>query len=210
MATRIQVVFYSMYGHIYKMAEAIAAGAREVPDADVTLYQVQELVPDDVLENSGAKAARAAFAHVPVIRPEQLADADAIIFGTPTRFGNMAAQMRNLLDQTGALWMSGGLIGKIGSVFASTASQHGGQETTITSFHTTLLHQGMIIVGAPYSEQRLLNMREISGGTPYGATTITGGDGSRQPSDDELAIARFQGRHVATLASALVKGRAAA
>jgi NAD(P)H:quinone oxidoreductase type IV len=210
MATRIQVVFYSMYGHIYKMAEAIAAGAREVPDADVTLYQVQELVPDDVLEKSGAKAARAAFAHVPFIRPEQLADADAIIFGTPTRFGNMAAQMRNLLDQTGALWMNGGLIGKIGSAFASTASQHGGQETTLTSFHTTLLHQGMIIVGAPYSEQRLLNMREISGGTPYGATTITGGDGSRQPSDDELAIAHFQGRHVASLASALVKGRAAA
>jgi NAD(P)H:quinone oxidoreductase type IV len=210
MATRIQVVFYSMYGHIYKMAEAIAAGAREVPGADVTLYQVQELVPDDVLEKSGAKAARAAFAHVPFIRPEQLADADAIIFGTPTRFGNMAAQMRNLLDQTGALWMNGGLIGKIGSAFASTASQHGGQETTLTSFHTTLLHQGMIIVGAPYSEQRLLNMREISGGTPYGATTITGGDGSRQPSDDELAIAHFQGRHVASLASALVKGRAAA
>jgi NAD(P)H dehydrogenase (quinone) len=208
MATKIQVVFYSMYGHIYKMAEAVAAGAREVPGADVALYQVQELVPDDVLEKSGAKAARAAFAHVPLIRPEQLADADAIIFGTPTRFGNMAAQMRNFLDQTGALWMSGGLIGKVGSVFTSTASQHGGQETTLTSFHTTLLHQGMIIVGAPYSEQRLLNMNEISGGTPYGASTITGGDGSRQPSENELGIARFQGRHVAGIANALVKGRA--
>lgn len=209
MATKIQVVFYSMYGHIYKMAEAIAAGARQVPDAQVTMYQVPELVPDDVLEKSGAKAARAAFAHIPIIKPDQLTEADGIIFGTPTRFGNMSAQMRNFLDQTGALWMSGGLIGKIGSVFCSTASQHGGQETTITSFHTTLLHQGMIIVGAPYSELRLLNMTEISGGTPYGATTITGGDGSRQPSENELEIARFQGRHVAGLASALVKGRAA-
>jgi NAD(P)H dehydrogenase (quinone) len=208
MTTRIQVVFYSMYGHIYKMAEAIAAGAREVADTDVTLYQAPELMPDDVLEKSGAKAARAAFAHVPMIKPEQLVDADAIIFGTPTRFGNMAAQMRNLLDQTGALWMSGALIGKVGSVFTSTASQHGGQETTLTSFHTTLLHQGMIIVGAPYSEQRLVNMTEISGGTPYGASTITGPDGSRQPSENELGIARFQGRHVATIASALVKGRA--
>lgn len=203
MATKIQVVFYSMYGHIYRMAEAIVAGAREVPDIDVALYQVPELVPEDVLEKSGAKAARAAFAQVPVIRPEQLADADAIIFGTPTRFGNMAAQMRNFLDQTGSLWMNGGLIGKVGSVFASTASQHGGQETTITSFHSTLLHQGMVIVGAPYSEQRLLGMDEISGGTPYGATTITAGDGSRQPSENELAIARFQGRHVAQIAKKL-------
>lgn len=208
MATKVQVVFYSMYGHIYKMAEAIAAGAREVPGADVQMYQVPELVPDDVLEKSGAKVARAAFAHVPFIKPDQLVEADAILFGTPTRFGNMAAQMRNFLDQTGALWMSGALIGKIGSVFSSTASQHGGQETTITSFHTTLLHQGMIIVGAPYSEQRLLGMSEISGGTPYGATTITGGDGSRQPSENELAIARFQGRHVTQIASVLVKGRA--
>jgi NAD(P)H:quinone oxidoreductase type IV len=200
MATRIQVVFYSMYGHIYKMAEAIAAGAKEVLDADVSIYQVAELVPDDVLEKSGAKAARAAFAHIPVIKPEQLTDADAIIFGTPTRFGNMCAQMRNFLDQTGALWMNGGLVGKVGSVFTSTASQHGGQETTITSFHTTLLHQGMIIVGVPYAEQRLLDMSALSGGTPYGATTITGGDGSRQPSENELAIARFQGRHVAQVA----------
>lgn len=199
MAQKVYVVFYSMYGHIYKMAEAIAQGAREVPDTEVTILQVPELVPDEVLEKSGAKPARATFAHVPFIRPEQLAEADAIIFGTPTRFGNMAAQMRNFLDQTGSLWMNGGLIGKVGSVFASTASQHGGQETTITSFHTTLLHQGMIIVGAPYSEQRLLGMDELSGGTPYGATTITGADGSRQPSENELAIARFQGRHVATI-----------
>jgi NAD(P)H:quinone oxidoreductase type IV len=201
MAQKVYVVFYSMYGHIHAMAQAIAEGAREVPDTEVTVFQVPELVPDEVLEKSGAKGARAAFAHVPIIRPEQLAEADAIIFGTPTRFGNMAAQMRNFLDQTGGLWMSGGLIGKVGSVFASTASQHGGQETTITSFHTTLLHQGMIIVGAPYSEQRLLGMDEISGGTPYGATTITGADGSRQPSENELAIARFQGRHVAQISA---------
>lgn len=207
MATKIQVVFYSMYGHIYKMAEEIAAGARAVKDTEVTLLQVPELAPDDVLEKSGAKAARAAFAKVPVAKPEQLAEADAIIFGTPTRFGNMAAQMRNFLDQTGGLWMSGALIGKVGSVFTSTASQHGGQETTITSFHSTLLHQGMIIVGVPYSEQRLLNMDEISGGTPYGASTITKGDGSRQPSANELEIARFQGRHVATIASQLKRGR---
>lgn len=200
MATKVQVVFYSMYGHIYKMAEAVAQGAREVPDTEVTIYQVPELVPDAVLEQSGAKAARAAFAHIPFIKPEQLADADAIIFGTPTRFGNMAAQMRNFLDQTGSHWMTGALIGKVGSVFSSTASQHGGQETTITSFHSTLLHQGMIIVGCPYSEQRLLNMNEITGGTPYGATTLTGADGSRQPSENELAIARFQGRHVAQIA----------
>lgn len=206
MPTKVQVVFYSMYGHIYRMAEAVAAGVREVQDVDVTLYQVPELVPEDVLEKSGAKAARAAFAHVPVMKPEQLTEADAIIFGTPTRFGNMAAQMRNFLDQTGALWMNGSLIGKVGSVFTSTASQHGGQETTITSFHTTLLHQGMIIVGAPYSEQRLLDMNAISGGTPYGATTITGGDGARMPSENELAIARFQGRHVAHIAKRLAMG----
>jgi NAD(P)H dehydrogenase (quinone) len=138
-----------------------------------------------------------------VAKPEQLAEADAIIFGTPTRFGNMCAQMRNFLDQTGPLWMKGSLIGKVGSVFTSTASQHGGQETTITSFHSTLLHHGMIIVGVPYSEQRLVNMSEITGGTPYGASTLAGGDGSRQPSENELAIARFQGRHVARIARKL-------
>jgi NAD(P)H:quinone oxidoreductase type IV len=164
-----------------------------------------ELVPDDILEKSGAKAARTAFAHVPVAKPEKLADADAIIFGTPTRFGNMCAQMRNFLDQTGGLWMSGALVGKLGSVFTSTASQHGGQETTITSFHSTLLHQGMIIVGVPYSEQRLVAMTEITGGTPYGASTVTAADGSRLPSENELAIARFQGRHVAGIAARLTR-----
>ncbi|MDW8467736.1 MAG: NAD(P)H:quinone oxidoreductase [Burkholderiales bacterium] len=206
MATKVQVVFYSMYGHVYRLAEAVAAGAREVPEVEVSLYQVPELVPADVLEKSGAAAARRAFAHVPTATVEGLAEADAIIFGTPTRFGNMAAQMRNFLDQTGGLWAKGALIGKVGSVFASTASQHGGQETTIASFHTTLLHHGMIVVGVPYSEQRLVAMDQITGGTPYGATTITGGDGSRQPSENELAIARFQGRHVATIAARLKRG----
>ena len=158
MAVKVQVIFYSMYGHIHTMAEAVAAGAREVEGVEVALFQVPELVPQDVLERSGAAAARQAFAHIPVAAPAQLADADGLIFGTPTRFGNMCAQMRNFLDQTGGLWVKGALVGKVGSVFASTGTQHGGQETTITSFHTTLLHLGFIIVGVPYSEQRLLNM----------------------------------------------------
>jgi len=192
-----------MYGHIFRMAEEIAAGAREVEGSEVSLFQVPELVPADVLEKSGAAAQRQKFAHVPVMQPDQLADADAIIFGTPTRYGNMCAQMRNFLDQTGKLWLSGALVGKVGSVFTSTATQHGGQETTITSFHTTLLHLGLVIVGVPYSEQRLLDMTAVSGGTPYGASTISGGDGSRQPSDNELGIARFQGRHVAQIAQKL-------
>jgi NAD(P)H dehydrogenase (quinone) len=171
------------------------------------LFQVQELVPDAALEKSGATAARQKFAQIPIAKPEQLADADAIIFGTPTRFGNMAAQMRNFLDQTGGLWVKGSLIGKVGSVFTSTGTQHGGQETTITSFHTTLLHQGMIIVGVPYSCQELTNMNEITGGSPYGAATLAGADGSRQPSENELAIARFQGRHVAEITRKLVGAR---
>jgi NAD(P)H:quinone oxidoreductase type IV len=203
MAIQVQVVFYSMYGHIYRMAEAVAAGAKDVAGADVKLYQVPELIPDEALEKSGAKAARAAFAHVPTIQPDQLADADAILFGTPTRFGNMCAQMRNFLDRTTSLWMKGALIGKVGSVFTSAATQHGGQETTIVSFHTTLLHHGMIIVGVPYSEARQMTIAELSGGSPYGAGTITGGDGSRMPSANELAIARFQGRHVAAIARKL-------
>jgi NAD(P)H:quinone oxidoreductase type IV len=204
----VQVVFYSMYGHVYRMAEAVAEGARQVDGASVQLYQVAELVPEEALVKSGAKARRDAFAHIPVIQPDQLTEADAIFFGTPTRFGNMCSQMRNFLDQTTRLWLSGGLIGKVGSVFASTASQHGGQETTITSFHSTLLHQGMVIVGVPYSEPRLVTMTEISGGTPYGATTIAAADGSRLPSENELAIARFQGRHVTTIAKKLKTGSA--
>lgn len=171
-----------------------------MPETEVSIYQVPELVPDEALEKSGAKAARDAFADIPIADPDHLADADAIIFGTPTRFGNMAAQMRNFLDRTGQLWMKGGLAGKVGSVFASTGTQHGGQETTITSFHSTLLHHGMIIVGVPYTVPELLNMDEITGGTPYGATTLAGGDGSRQPTENELTIARFQGKHVAQIA----------
>ena len=206
MSVKVQVIFYSMYGHIYRMAEAVAAGAREVEGAEVALFQVPELVPEEVLENSGAKQARAAFAHVPVMKPDQLAEADAILFGTPTRFGNMCAQMRNFLDQTGGLWVRGALVGKVGSVFASTGTQHGGQETTITSFHTTLLHQGMILVGVPYTEQRLVNMNDITGGTPYGATTLAGADGRSRPvSENELAIARFQGKHVAEITRKLTR-----
>jgi len=203
--TKIQIVFYSMYGHVYRLAEEEAAGAREVKGCEVELYQVPETVPDSVLEASGAKAARAAFSKIPIIEPDALGDADAIVFGTPTRFGNMCGQMRIFLDRTGPLWMKGALVGKIGSVFSSTGTQHGGQETTITSFHTTLLHHGMIIVGVPYSEQRLMNMAEITGGTPYGATTLAGADGSRQPSENELAVARFQGGHVAELAARLTQ-----
>ena len=206
MSTQVQVIFYSSHGHTWQMAEAAAAGAREVEGVEASLWQVPELVPDDVLEKSGAKAARARFSHIPTAQVDQLAQADAIIFGTPTRFGNMCAQMRNFLDQTGGLWMQGGLIGKVGSVFTSTATQHGGQESTLLSFHTTLLHHGMVVVGVPYSEQRQMTLQEISGGSPYGASTITGGDGSRQPSENELAIARFQGRHAADIARRLKAG----
>lgn len=200
---KVYVVFYSMYGHIHSMAQAVAEGAKSVPGAEVSLFQVAELVPDGVLEKMGAKQARAGFAAVPFIEPSQLAEADAIIFGTPTRFGNMCAQMRNFLDQTGGLWAKGALIGKVGSVFTSTGTQHGGQETTLTSFHTTLFHHGMIVVGVPYSCPELVNMKEITGGTPYGASTLAGADGSRQPSANELAIARFQGKHVAEVAKKL-------
>ncbi len=205
MSIKVQVIFYSMYGHVYRMAEAVVEGARQVSGAEVSLYQVPELIPDEVLEKYGAKAARAAFSKVPVAKVDQLPDAHAIIFGTPTRFGNMAAQMRNFLDQTGQLWAKGALIGKVGSVFASTATQHGGQETTITSFHTTLLHHGMILVGVPYSESGLSHMSDITGGTPYGATTLTRPDGSRQPSENELQIARYQGKHVAEIAGRLFR-----
>jgi NAD(P)H dehydrogenase (quinone) len=203
---KVQVIFYSMYGHVWRLAEAVAEGARQVSGAEVSLWQVPELVPEAALEKSGAKAARQQFAHVPVAQPQQLADADAILFGTPTRFGNMSAQMRNFLDQTGGLWARGALIGKVGGVFCSTGTQHGGQETTITSFHTTLLHQGFIIVGVPYSCQELVNMNEITGGSPYGASTLAGSDGSRMPSANELAIARFQGKHVAEITRKLVGG----
>jgi len=202
---KVKVVFYSMYGHIYRMAEAVAEGAREVAGTEVELLQVPELAPEEVLERSGAKQAQAAFAHIPVAKPDDLADADAVILGTPTRFGNMCAQMRNFLDQTGPLWARNALVGKVGSVFTSSNTQHGGQETTITSSHSTLLHLGMVVVGLPYSEVRQTTLDEITGGSPYGASTIAGPDGSRMPSENELAMARFQGRHVAAIAAKLAR-----
>ena len=192
-----------MYGHIYKMAKAAAEEAREVKGTEVEILQVPELAPDDILEKSGAKQARQAFAHIPIAKSDDLADADAITFGTPTRYGNMCAQMRNFLDQTGGLRAQNTLVGKVGSVFTSSATQHGGQETTITSLHSTLLQHGMVIVGLPYTETRQFTLEEISGGSPYGASTIAAGDGSRLPSENELAMARFQGRHVATIAKKL-------
>jgi len=194
--SKVLVLYYSMYGHIETMANAVAEGARNVPGTNVTVKRIPDLMPEEVARKAGAKWDQAA----PIATVAELADYDAIIFGTPTRFGNMCAQMRNFLDQTGGLWMGGKLIGKIGSVFTSTGTQHGGQETTITSFHTTLLHQGMIIVGVPYSCPELVNMAEITGGSPYGASTLAGADGSRQPSENELKIARFQGEHVAKIA----------
>ncbi|HEX3152055.1 MAG TPA: NAD(P)H:quinone oxidoreductase [Gemmataceae bacterium] len=201
---KIHVIFYSTYGHVFRMAEAVAEGAKQVAGADVSLFQVAELLPPEALAKMGADKAKQAFAQIPTADPKNLADADAIIFGTPTRFGNMAAPMRYFLDQTGGLWMKGGLVGKVGSVFVSTGTQHGGQETTITSFHSTLLHHGMMIVGVPYSCPELVNMNEITGGSPYGAGTLAGSDGSRQPTANELAIARFQGRHVAEITKKLV------
>ena len=199
--TRVLVLYYSSYGHIERMAEAVAEGARNVEDVEVTVKRVPELVPAEIARQSGIKLEQAA----PIASPRELAAYDAIIFGTPTRFGNMAAQMRNFLDQTGKLWQQGALIGKVGSVFVSTATQHGGQESTILSFHTTLLHHGMVIVGLPYSCQAQTTLDEISGGSPYGATTIAGGDGARQPSENELGMARFQGEHVARIAQRLAR-----
>jgi NAD(P)H dehydrogenase (quinone) len=197
--TQVLVLYYSMYGHVETLAKAVAEGAGEVVDAKVSIKRVPELMTEEVARKAGAKLEQEA----PIATVDELPNYDAIIFGTPTRFGNMCAQMRNFLDQTGGLWMKGALVGKAGGVFTSTATQHGGQETTLISFHITLLHQGMVIVGVPYSEKGLMRMDEISGGTPYGASTIAGGDGSRQPSESELTIARFQGRHTTEIAKKL-------
>lgn len=199
---KIFTVFYSTWGHVYRMAEAVAEGAKSVPGSEVELFQVAETLPEDVLGKMGALEARRAFAHVPVIDAKQLADADAIIFGTPTRFGNMAAQMRNFLDQTGGLWVHGGLVGKVGSVFTSTGTG-GGNESTIMSFVNTLMHHGMVYVGLPYACPELADISEVKGGSPWGAATIAGADGSRRPSAKELAQARFQGKHVASIAAKL-------
>ena len=202
---KVLIVFYSMYGHVYKMAEAIAEGARAVPGAEAILRRVPETLPADVLQKMGAVEAQKASAHIPVCTVDELVGADAIIFGTPTRFGNMCGQMRQFLDATGQLWAKGALVGKVGSVFASSATQHGGQESTILSFHITLLHQGMVVVGLPYSFAGQMRNDEITGGSPYGASTIAGTKGERTPSANELDAARFQGKHVAAIAAKLVK-----
>ena len=203
---KVLVVFYSLYGHIKQMADAVADGARQVPNAEVEVKRVPETMPAELIAQMGAAEAQKAMQSIPVVTHEDLTSADAIIFGTPTRFGNMIAQMRNFLDSTGPLWSSGALVGKVGSVFTSSATQHGGQESTILSFHTTLLHHGLVIVGLPYAFAGQMTMDEISGGSPYGASTITGGDGSRMPSRNELDGARFQGKHVAQIASRLSTG----
>jgi len=202
---KVLIVYYSMYGHIQRMAEAIAEGAREVSGAEVEMRRVPETLTQEVLVKMGADNAQKAMSHVPICRVDDLESADAIIFGAPTRFGNMCGQMRQFLDSTGQLWAKGALVGKVGSVFTSSGTQHGGQESTILSFHITLLHHGFIIVGLPYTFQGQMRNDEITGGSPYGASTIAGGQGERTPSDNELAAARFQGRHVATIASRLFK-----
>jgi len=196
--TKILVLYYSTYGHVETMAKAIAEGARSAKDVEVVLKRVPELMSEEVAKKYGAKLDQAA----PIATPSELADYDAIIFGTPTRFGNMAAQMRNFLDQTGGLWVKGALVGKVGSVFTSTGTG-GGNESTIISFATTLIHHGMVFVGLPYACPELADISELKGGSPWGAATIAGADGSRQPSAKELAQARFQGKHVAGIAAKL-------
>ncbi|RPH42256.1 MAG: NAD(P)H:quinone oxidoreductase [Burkholderiales bacterium] len=198
--TKVLVLYYSSYGHIETMAGAVAEGAREA-GAEAVIKRVPELVPDDVARKSGIKLDQAA----PIATVDELPSYDAIVFGTPTRFGNMTAQMRNFLDQTGGLWAKGALVGKVGSVFTSTATQHGGQESTILTFIPTLMHHGMVVVGLPYAFAGQTGLEEIKGGSPYGASTITGGDGSRMPSAVELEGARFQGRHVAQIAAKLAR-----
>ncbi len=200
---KVLVVFYSMYGHIYKMAQAVVEGAKEVPDAEVILRRVPETLSNDVLGAMGALEAQKSMAHVPVCTVGELGEADAILFGTPTRYGNMCGQMRQFLDATVQLWSKGVFVGKAGGVFTSSATQHGGQESTILSFHTTLLHLGMVVVGLPYSFAGQMRIDEITGGSPYGASTIAGGQGQRMPSENELAAARFQGKHVAQIAAKL-------
>lgn len=200
---KVLVVFYSMYGHLAKMAEAICEGVREVHGCEAVLRRVPETLSTDVLAKMGAVEAQKSLSAIPFATVEELESADAIIFGTPTRFGNMCGQMRQFLDATGGLWMKGALVGKVGSVFTSSATQHGGQESTILSFHTTLLHHGMVVVGLPYAFAGQMGVTEITGGSPYGASTIVGGQGERMPSANELAGARFQGAHVARIATKL-------
>ena len=197
---RVLIVHYSMYGHTYKMAEAVAAGVHEVAGCEAVVKRVPETLPTEVLGMMGALDAQQGMATIPIAMVNDLAEADAIIFGTPTRFGNMCGQMRQFLDATGGLWTKGSLVGKVGSVFTCSATQHGGQESTILSFHTTLLHHGMVVVGLPYAFAGQMGVTEITGCSPYGASTIAGGQGERMPSANELAGARYQGAHVARIA----------
>jgi NAD(P)H dehydrogenase (quinone) len=200
---KVLIVYYSTYGHVHKMAEAVAEGVREIDRAEAILRRVPETLPEEVLEKMGAVEAQQSMSYVQICSVEELASADAVIFGTPTRFGNMCGQMRQFLDATGQLWAQGALVGKVGSVFTSSATQHGGQESTLLSFHITLLHHGFVIVGLPYTFQGQMRIDEITGGSPYGASTIAGGTGERMPSENELDAARFQGKHVAIIASKL-------
>ena len=198
--SKVLVLYYSSYGHIETMAGAVAEGVRQA-GAEAVIKRVPELVPEEIARKSGIKLDQAA----PIATVDELPEYDAIVFGTPTRFGNMTAQMRNFLDQTGGLWARGALVGKVGSVFTSSATQHGGQESTILTFIPTLMHHGMVVVGLPYAFAGQTGIEEIKGGSPYGAATITGGDGSRMPSAVELEGARFQGRHVAQIAAKLAR-----
>lgn len=207
MPVKVQVVFYSLYTHVYRLAEAVAEGARQVDGAQVELFQVAETLPDAVLEKMGATQAKKAMAHIPIADPKHLAEADAILFGAPTRYGLPCAQMQTFFDATGQLWMTGALVGKVGGVFTSTASQHGGQESTLISMYTFLLHQGMLVAGVPYAAPELLNLNEITGGSPYGASTIAGPRGERTVTANELAIARYQGKHAAQIAAKLGGGK---
>ncbi|MBA3700555.1 MAG: NAD(P)H:quinone oxidoreductase [Planctomycetes bacterium] len=203
MTVNIQVIFYSLYGHMWTMAETIAEGARSVADTTVSVMQVPETLSPEILGKMGATEAKKAFAHIPTATTDALTTADAIIIGSPTRFGSACAQMQAFLDATGGLWAKGALIGKVGSMFTSTATQHGGQESTLLSLSTFFYHQGLVIVGCPYAAQEQTILSEITGGSPYGATTITGGKGERLPSENEKKIARFQGAHVAKIATKL-------
>ena len=200
---KVVIVYYSLYGHVHQMAEAVAEGVKQVKGADAAMFRVPETLTEEILNKMGASEAQKKFAHIPVCTVNDLASADAIIFGTPTRFGNMCGQMRQFLDATGGLWAKGALVGKVGSVFTSSATQHGGQESTILTFYTNLLHHGMVVVGLPYSFEGQSRLDEITGGSPYGASTIAGTKGERMPSENELNAARFQGKHVAEIAAKL-------
>lgn len=202
---KVLIAYYSMYGHIYKMAKAIAEGAKHVNSAEVKMCRVPETLPDDVLRKMGATNFQKETAHIDICTTDDLVSADAIIFGTPTRFGNMCGQMRQFLDSTGGIWAKGLLVGKVGSVFTSSATQHGGQESTILSFHNTLLHHGMVIVGLPYAFEGQMRIDEMTGSSPYGASTIAGGKGERMPSENELDAAKYQGKHVAQIAAKLAR-----